>query len=85
MGNLAGKCPPPDSDPFSDAKFGKILAAGQDNSQAPGGGPGLVWVNTEAGVYHGERSPFYGTTGKGKYMTEQDAIRAGYKRAPQGR
>ena len=55
------------------------------NPQAPGGGPGLVWVNTEAGVYHGERSPFYGTTGKGKYMTEQDAIRAGYKRAPQGR
>jgi hypothetical protein len=55
------------------------------NPPAPGGGPGLVWVNTEAGVYHGERSPFYGTTGKGKYMTEQDAIKAGYKRAPKGR
>jgi len=54
------------------------------NTQAAGGGPGLVWVNTEAGVYHGQRSPFYGTTGKGKYMTEQDAIRAGYKRAPKG-
>jgi hypothetical protein len=52
---------------------------------APGGGPGLVWVNTEAGVYHGQRSPFYGTTGKGKYMTEHDAIKAGYKRAPKGR
>ena len=52
---------------------------------APGGGPGLVWVNTEAGVYHGERSPFYGTTRKGKYMTEQAAIQAGYKRAPKGR
>ena len=54
------------------------------NPQAPGGGPGLVWVNTEAGVYHGQRSPFYGTTAKGKYMTEQDAIQAGYKRAPKG-
>jgi len=53
--------------------------------QAPGGGPGLVWVNTEAGVYHGQRSPFYGTTAKGKYMTEQDAIQAGYKRAPKER
>jgi hypothetical protein len=52
------------------------------NPQAPGGGPGLVWVNTEAGVYHGQRSPFYGTTAKGKYMTEQEAIQAGYKRAP---
>ena len=55
------------------------------NPQAPGGGPGLVWVNTEAGVYHGQRSPFYGTTAKGKYMTEKDAIQAGYKRAPKGR
>jgi hypothetical protein len=45
----------------------------------------LVWVNTEAGVYHGQRSPLYGTTGKGKYMTEHDAIKAGYKRAPKGR
>ena len=52
--------------------------------QAPGGGPGLVWVNTEIGVYHGQRSPFYGTTEKGKYMTQQYAIRAGYKRAPKG-
>jgi hypothetical protein len=55
------------------------------NPQAPGGGPGLVWVNTETGVYHGERSPLYGTTGKGKYMTEQQAIQAGYKRAPKAR
>jgi hypothetical protein len=55
------------------------------NQPAPGGGPGLVWVNTEAGVYHGQRSPLYGTTGKGKYMTEHDAIKAGYKRAPKGR
>ena len=52
------------------------------NPQAPGGGSGLVWVNTEAGVYHGQRSPFYGTTAKGKYMTEQDAIHAGFKRVP---
>jgi hypothetical protein len=52
------------------------------NPERPGGGHGLVWVNIEAGVYHREGSPFYGTTEKGKYMTEQDAIQAGYKRAP---
>ena len=55
------------------------------NPQAPGGGHGLVWVDTEAGVYYNERSPLYGRTGKGKYMTEQDAIQAGYKRAPKTR
>ena len=54
------------------------------NAQAPGGGHGQVWVNTETGVYHREGSPFYGTTRKGKYMTEQDATQAGYKRAPKG-
>jgi len=53
--------------------------------ERPGGGHGLVWVNTEAGVYHREGSPFYGTTEKGKYMTEQDATQAGYKRAPKTR
>ena len=63
------------------------VSAGRTNEQvtnpeAPGGGHGQVWVNTEAGVYHREGSPFYGTTRKGRYMTEQDAIRAGYKRAP---
>jgi hypothetical protein len=54
------------------------------NPPAPGGGHHQVWVNTETGVYHREGSRFYGTTKKGKYMTEQDAIQAGYKRAPKG-
>lgn len=50
--------------------------------EASGGGHGQVWVNTELGVYHREGSPFYGTTAKGRYMTEQDAVQAGYKPAP---
>ena len=53
--------------------------------QASGGGHGQVWVNTELGIYHREGSPFYGTTAKGRYMTEQEAIQAGYKRAPKMR
>ena len=54
------------------------------NPPAPGGGHGLVWVNTETHVYHREGSRFYGTTRQGKYMTEQDAIQAGNKAAPKG-
>ena len=46
---------------------------------APGGGHGLVWVNTESHVYHKEGSRFYGTTKKGKYITEADAIKEGNK------
>lgn len=43
----------------------------------PGGGPGIVWVNTESHVYHGQNSRWYGRTKKGKYMSEQDAIKEG--------
>jgi hypothetical protein len=52
-------------------------------SPAPGGGHGLVWVNTETHVYHREGSRFYGTTAKGKYMTEADAVKEGNKPAGQ--
>ena len=48
---------------------------------APGGGHGLVWVNTESHVYHKEGSRFYGTTKKGKYVSEGDAIKEGDKAA----
>jgi hypothetical protein len=51
------------------------------NPPAPGGGHGLVWVNTETHVYHREGSRFYGTTKKGKYMTEAEAIKEGNKAA----
>jgi hypothetical protein len=47
------------------------------STPAPGAGPGMVWVNTETHVYHKEGSRWYGKTKKGKYMTEQDAMKEG--------
>jgi hypothetical protein len=41
---------------------------------------GKVWVNTDSGVYH-KSGRWYGATKEGKFMTEQDAIQAGYKAA----
>jgi cytoskeletal protein RodZ len=51
---------------------------------APGSGRGLVWVNTETHVYHKEGSRFYGTTKKGKYLSEADAIKEGDRATAKG-
>jgi hypothetical protein len=41
---------------------------------------GMVWVNTDSGVYH-KGGQWYGATKQGKFMTERDAIRSGYRAA----
>ena len=38
----------------------------------------MVWVNTETKVFHRQGDQWYGKTKKGKYMTEGDALKAGY-------
>jgi hypothetical protein len=52
-----------------------------NGTQAQPPAPGMVWVNTNTKVYHKEGDRFYGKTKQGKYMTEQDAIQAGYRAA----
>ncbi|HEX7158598.1 MAG TPA: DUF3761 domain-containing protein [Edaphobacter sp.] len=48
-------------------------AATAAKEQAPGGGPGMVWLNTDSNVYHCPGSSYYGKTKQGAYMTEADA------------
>ena len=42
---------------------------------------GMVWVNTDSGVYHHEGDHWYGKTKDGQFMREEDAKKAGYREA----
>ena len=42
---------------------------------------GTVWVNTRSGVYWRPGTRYYGRTQQGRYMTEAEAVRGGYRAA----
>jgi Helix-hairpin-helix motif len=42
---------------------------------------GMVWVNTESGIFFREGDRWYGKTKEGKFMTAADAKKAGYHEA----
>jgi hypothetical protein len=48
-------------------------------ANAPSAAENEVWVNMRSGVYWKLGSQFYGKTKQGKFMTESDAIAAGYR------
>ena len=41
----------------------------------------MVWVNTASGVYHHEGDQWYGKTKDGKFMSEEEAKKAGFHEA----
>jgi hypothetical protein len=39
----------------------------------------MVWANSKSKIYHVEGDRYYGKTKRGEWMTEADAIKAGYR------
>ncbi len=64
----------------SSAKTTEQTAAPTDSEIADAKTKGMVWVNLSSKVYHKE-GKFYGKTKRGKFMTEDDAKKAGYREA----
>lgn len=61
------------------AKAG-VASAVSDREIADAQSKGLVWVNESSKIYH-KSGQFYGKTKRGKFMTEADAQKAGYRAA----
>ncbi len=59
-------------------------AAAPAKVTAPPAGKDMVWVNPDSKIYHKEGSAWYGKTKKGSYMTEAEAIKAGYRAPKKG-
>ena len=64
----------------SSAKTSTDTAAPSDSEIADAKAKGLVWVNSSSKIYHKEVK-FYGKTKRGKFMSEDDAKKAGYREA----
>jgi hypothetical protein len=64
----------------SSAKASEATPAPSDKEIADAKAKGMVWVNLSSKIYHKE-GKFYGKTKRGKFMSEDDAKKAGYREA----
>ena len=64
----------------SETKRAEAAEGGAVAAQSPPQS-GMVWVNSKTKIYHTEGDRYYGKTKSGKWMTEADAVKAGYRKS----
>jgi hypothetical protein len=69
--------------PPAASKSSEVSKSTQSEARVPPA-KGMVWVNTKSGVFHSEGDRWYGKTKEGKFMTEAEALKAGYRAAKEG-
>lgn len=56
-------------------------AASGSAAQSKAGSADSVWLNTSSGVYHCPGTQYFGSTRRGRFLTEAEAQKAGYRPA----
>jgi hypothetical protein len=81
-----GKTAAPDATAQSASKTPRASTKSSSSADQVAANPpakGMVWANPDSKIYHVEGDRWYGKTKQGKYMTEADAIAAGYRKSKQ--
>jgi hypothetical protein len=79
-GTAAAPAAPATAPKAAKSKTPAPTANASDSDIASAKSLGKVWVNTDTGVYH-KGGRWYGKTKQGKFMSEDDAKKAGYHEA----
>jgi len=75
-GSSAGAPAPPST---KASKAAPKTAEPEEVAYQPPPSKGMVWVNLDSKIFHREGDRWYGKTKNGKYMTEADAVKEGYR------